>query len=427
MNEKMNGFKEKFFEKISEVVGNLGKNILKNSNIDNEQFSKDSEENIYEHVQKLMEITSDNKNEKISSEKENKKNYKIVKVNGNEIRLYESFEDGVFMKRYLIPGVKEAIYKTGDGIKTKRVTIFGYKNNFSSANENAVSDRIKDYRLNIEFLKTIRLGVTEEIKKGALVDVEDNYKGSIERKETTYSNGDKVIEEDKTVIDKRGNNQYVKEVISYIGNEYINTKYLNGKTIFKIVKNKEGTNIIEFDEQGNIKHTYIYDKNGKPTEMISITQNDDTISKFSKIYKGIPEIFDEKTIIEQEGKIDFNNSSKYVQAMFRAGFSTNFAEMIEELKANYFVDKCELEDFIKAKEQFVEKTQVNIDDKEKPLEKIKEKMKELKIELNKANSKSKSVLEQSEIKSDKENEKKSVDKSEEEAKEETINNECNEK
>jgi len=386
VGNKMNRFKEKFFENISELMKKVGSNITEKSNTENDQILNGADDNIYEHVKKLMEITSDSKNENLASEKEFIKKYKTTKVEGKEIRLYENLEDGISSKRYLVPGIKEVVYTTGEGIKNKKFILFGYKKNSANTTGVPFSDSIKDSKLNIELSKTTRQGVTEEIKKGPLVDVEDNYKGSIERKETTYINGDRVIEEDKTLIDKRGNNQYVKEVFSHIGNEYINTKYLNGKSIFKLVKNKQGTNIIEFDEQGNIKHTYIYDKNGKPTEIISITENDGSISRIPKIYKGIPEIHDDKTILEQDGEYDISeNYSNYMQTISKAGFSKPFADMLEEASPNYFIDKKEMEDFEKAKKQFEEKVKSNPVAKANPLVQIKEKVKEINVDKYKGN------------------------------------------
>lgn len=118
-------------------------------------------------------------------------------------------------------------------------------------------------------------------------------------KEIKYENGNRTIEDNKEIIDENGNTQSLNETHTHNGNSYTHTKYLNGQVVFQLIQDEKGTTIKEYDNEGNVKDAYTYDKDGKPTEALNMIGQDGKVRKVAKIYKGINYITD--------GKVDLSN------------------------------------------------------------------------------------------------------------------------
>ena len=278
--------------------------------------------------------------------------YKKTMVNGREIRCQEKDEDGIYTKRYIVPGEKEAVYTRAEGVDTKKFIIYGYRETQTGIREMSFTERVRDKRLDIELSEITKQGVTEIIKKGPLLDLDDQYKGSSERREVTEANGNRLIEEDKQIIDEQGNIQSIRETHQHIGNNYVYTKYLNGQAVFQLVRDEKGTVIKEFDEHGNVKDAYKYDKDGKPTETVNVIDENGRIVRKAKTYAGIPEIPDDKMEPNSYGRPDLSKQySQYLDVIGRAGYPPNIANILDEAIPEYHIPQRKIEDFEKAREQ----------------------------------------------------------------------------
>ena len=210
--------------------------------------------------------------------------------------------------------------------------------------------------------KTTKQGEIEEISRGPLLDLDnEQYMGRYERKEIKYENGNRTIEDSKEIIDENGNTQSINETHIHNGDSYIHTKYLNGQVVFQLIQDEKGTTIKEYDNEGNVKDAYTYDKDGKPTETLNMIGQDGKVRRIAKTYKGINHIPD--------GKIDLSNGvanmvkkyEEYDKALERAGLPQNLANMLDKIYEEN-IPQFELKEFEIAKEQLnkQEQTQMHV-------------------------------------------------------------------
>lgn len=204
----------------------------------------------------------------------------------------------------------------------------------------------------------------EEVSRGPLLDYEnEQYMGRFERKEIKYENGNRTIEYNKEIIDENGNTQSINETHIHNGNSYTHTKYLNGQVVFQLVRDEKGTTIKEYDNQGNVKEAYTYDKDGNPTETLNMIGQDGKVRRIAKTYKGINHIPKEKVDL-LNGVVNMDKEYKeYSKALDRAGLPQDIAEILDRTYEEH-IPQFELKEFDIAKEQLKEQEQTQIHTRE---------------------------------------------------------------
>lgn len=311
-----------------------------------------SENNLYKENQAKGKVNRRNvESEKIEAEADG--NYKRANVNGKQIRCYEIDDGDTYGKRYVSIGEKECSYTNTNGVKTKRFVVYGHKENPLTIKGMNFTEKMRDKRLDIKLSETTKEGITEEVRKGPLLDCEDaQYKGSYEKKDTTYANGDRLVEDTKQVIDESGSVQSIYETHSHSDKGYIHTKYLNGQVVFQLVRDNKGTLIKEYDNKGNVINTYQYDKDGKPTETILVGGADGKVRRRAKTYKGIDEIPDDSLDnCFVNGTFVFKKeNSNYYDILNKAGLPQSVSNILEQTYEKR-IPQSEMTDFDKAKEQ----------------------------------------------------------------------------
>lgn len=317
MENKMIEVKESFWNKFKKFFRKVflgNKNDLTNDEIEavdkiNEAYkhSEMVEEEKIENIEKIIDRTENNldKEEKQPGRVNSKSaeydrtecnvNYKKANVNGKQIRCYETNSGDTYSKRYVSIGEKECSYTNTNGIETERFVVYGHRESPMTIKGMNFTEKVRDKRLDKELSKTTKEGIVQEVRKGPLIDnedIEDKYKGCYEIKDTTYANGNRLVEDTKQVIDENGSMQTIYETHSHTSKGDIHTKYFNGQVVFQLVRDDKGTLIKEFDNKGNVINSYQYDKDGKPTETILVVGEDGKIRRKAKTYRGINEIPD---------------------------------------------------------------------------------------------------------------------------------------
>lgn len=182
--------------------------------------------------------------------------------------------------------------------------------------------------------------------------------GRYERKEIKYENGNRTIEDSKEIIDENGNTQSINETHIHNGDSYIHTKYLNRQVVFQLVSDEKGTIIKEYDDEGNVKDAYTYDKDGKPTETLNMIGQDGKVRRIAKTYKGINHIPKEKVDVSN-GVVNMDKEyAEYAKALERAGLPQNIAEILDRTYEEH-IPQFELKEFDIAKEQLSKQTQMH--------------------------------------------------------------------
>lgn len=345
MENKMIEVKESFWNKFKKFfrkvfLGNKG--VLTNDEIEtvdkiNEAYkhSEMIEEEKIENIEKIIDRTENNldKEEKQTGRVNSKSaeydrteynvNYKKANVNGKQIRCYETNTSDTYSKRYVSMGEKECSYTKANGIETERFVVYGHRENSMTIKGMNFTEKVRDKRLDKELSKTTEEGIVEEVRKGPLLDVENvQYKGCYERKDTTYANGNRLVEDTKQVIDENGNVQSIYETHSHTNKGYIHTKYLNGQVVFQLVRDDKGTLIKEYDNKGNVINSYQYDKDGKPTETILVGGADGKIRRKAKTYRGINEIPDMELKKKNGVFVQSAEEMEYFNAIEKARITT---------------------------------------------------------------------------------------------------------
>lgn len=366
MDNKMIEVKDTFWNKLKRFFQNIilrNKNNLTNSEIrsfDEIEDAYNNNEKIDEEKIEKFQKTIDEKQSIIKENEENQGKYKKTIVNGKEIRCSEKDDGQTYTKRYICVGEKEASYTNANGYQTKIFTLYGYRNSYSNVRGLSFNEKVRDKNLDKQIQKITKQGTIEEISRGPLLDSDnEQYMGRYERKEIKYENGNRTIEDNKEIIDENGNAQSINETHTHNGNSYIYTKYLNGQVVFQLVRDEKGTTIKEYDNQGNVKDAYTYDKDGNPTESLNMIGQDGKVRRIAKTYKGINHIPDEK--------IDFSNGvlnlgkeyKEYDKALERAGIPQNIAEILDRTYEER-IPQFELKEFDIAKEQLNKQEQTQI-------------------------------------------------------------------
>ena len=371
MDNKMIEVKDTFWNKLKRFFQNI---ILRNKNnlTNSEIRSFDEIEEAYNNNEKIDEEKIENFQKTIdvkqSTIKENEEKeeihgkYKKTIVNGKEIRCSEKDDGQTYTKRYICVGEKEASFINTNGYQTKIFTLYGYRDSYSNVRSFGFNEKVRDKNLDKQISKTTKQGEIEEISRGPLLDLDnEQYMGRYERKEIKYENGNRTIEDNKEIIDENGNTQSINETHTHNGNSYTHTKYLNGQVVFQLVRDEKGTIIKEYDNEGNVKDAYTYDKDGKPTETLNMIGQDGKVRKVAKTYKRINYIPD--------GKVDLSNGvakmvkkyEEYDKALERAGLPQNLANILEKSYKEH-IQQFELKEFDIAKEQLnkQEQTQMHV-------------------------------------------------------------------
>ena len=370
MDNKMIEVKDTFWNKLKRFfqrnfLNNKNKLTLEESKTINEiEDAYDNNEKVNEEkiqtIQKIIEERQDILNEEQERQEQGK--YKKTIVNGKEIRCSEKDDGQTSTKRYICVGEKEASFINANGYQTKIFTLYGYRASHSRVRSFGFSEKVRDKNLDKQISKTTKQGEIEEISRGPLLDLDnEQYMGRYERKEIKYENGNRTIEDSKEIIDENGNTQSINETHIHNGDSYIHTKYLNGQVVFQLIQDEKGTTIKEYDNEGNVKDAYTYDKDGKPTETLNMIGQDGKVRRIAKTYKGINHIPD--------GKIDLSNGvanmvkkyEEYDKALERAGLPQNLANMLDKIYEEN-IPQFELKEFEIAKEQLnkQEQTQMHV-------------------------------------------------------------------
>lgn len=326
------------------------------------EHSEKVEEETIETMEKIIDRSENNLdreetrgNVNIESERTETEfdgNYKRADVNGKQIRCYEINDGDTYGKRYVSIGEKECSYTNTNGAETKRFVVYGHIENPLTIKGMNFTEKVRDKKLDTELSKTTKQGITEEVRRGPLLDYENiQYKGRYESKDTRYANGDRLVEENKQIIDENGKVQSICETHSHTGKGYIHTKYLNGQVVFQLVRDDKGTLIKEFDNKGNVINAYQYDKDGKPTETILVGCADGKTRRQAKTYKGIDEIpKDSADSWFKNGKVVINAEvSNYYTALNRAGLPQSVSNVLEQVYEER-ITQAEMKDFDQAKE-----------------------------------------------------------------------------
>lgn len=370
MDNKMIEIKDSFWHKLKKFfqrifLNNKNQLTLEESKTINEiEDAYDNNEKVNEEkiqtIQKIIEERQDILNEE--QERKEQGRYKKTIVNGKEIRCSEKDDGQTYTKRYICVGEKEASFINANGYQTKIFTLYGYRTSHSNVRSFGFSEKVRDKNLDKQISKTTKQGEIEEISRGPLLDLDnEQFMGRYERKEIKYENGSRTIEDSKEIIDENGNTQLINETHIHNGDSYIHTKYLNGQVVFQLIQGEKGTTIKEYDNEGNVKDAYTYDKDGKPTETLNLIGQDGKVRKVAKTYKGINYIPD--------GKVDLSNGvanmdkkyEEYDKALERAGLPQNLANMLDKTYEEH-IPQFELKEFDIAKEQLnkQEQTQMHV-------------------------------------------------------------------
>ena len=287
-----------------------------------QKIEKEKIENMEKFMKENQHIT-----EKSQNVKEKNKNVilkaKDLIVNGNNIKYSEETDGQKHFKKYVCIGKKAVSYVQDNNQSEKKMIIYGY----NEYKHDSFTEKVRNTKLDKELSKTTKEDVTEIFERGPLlISSNDQYCGQYERRETNHSNGNSEIEENHKIIDENGNIQSITETYIHTKNKLVDTKYLNGKVVFQLVRDDEkGTIIKEYDDNGNVKDSYTYDKNGKPTEMTNIVGQDGKMKKIAKTYKGINHIPDDngEFIIDEE-------YSNYLEVLQHAGLPQNINNIIDK-------------------------------------------------------------------------------------------------
>ena len=180
----------------------------------------------------------------------------------------------------------------------------------------------------------------------------NNEDGKYEFKETTKGMGTNLSYQRKEMnVDNRITEQ--KEFLVYQKDDKGNEMYyklVNGKTKFRIIKNPKGTNIENYDDNGQLVDLFTYDKDGKA--LLGIEGMDkieeDYIENF---YDSQVPYFEAKTVPITE-KEAFMNSKKIISTEELG------KETLEEQKDVVQMDKVEKE-IEQQMEEHKEKYQIN--------------------------------------------------------------------
>ena len=369
MDNKMIEVKDNFWNKLKRFFQNIilrNKNNLTNSEIrsfdeieeaynNNEKIDEEKIEKIQKTIDEKQSIIKENE-----EKEENQGKYKKTIVNGKEIRCSEKDDGQTYTKRYICVGEKEASYTNATGYQTKIFTLYGYRNSYSNVRGLSFNEKVRDKKLDKQIQKTTKQGTIEETSRGPLLDSDnEQYMGRYERKEIKYENGNRTIEDNKEVIDENGNTQSINETHTHNGNSYTHTKYLNGQVVFQLVRDEKGTTIKEYDNQGNVKEAYTYDKDGKPTETLNMIGQDGKVRKIAKTYKGINHIPKEKVDVSN-GVVNMDKEyMEYAKALERAGLPQHLADILDNTYEEH-IPQFELKEFDMAKEQLSKQEQTQI-------------------------------------------------------------------
>lgn len=369
MDNKMIEVKDTLWNKLKRFLKKIilrNKNSLTNSEIrafdeieeaynNNEKIDEEKLENFQKTIEKKQNII-----EKNEEKEESQGKYKKTIVNGKEIRCSEKDDGQTYTKRYICVGEKEASFTNTNGYQAKIFTLYGYRNSNSSARGLSFNEKVRDKNLDKQISKTTKQGEIEETSRGPLLDSDnEQYIGRYERKEVKYENGNRTIEDKKEIIDENGNIQSINETHTHHGNSYINTKYLNGQVVFQLVRDEKGTTIKEFDDQGNVKDVFTYDKEGKPTETLNMIGQDGKVRRVAKTYKGINHIPNEKVDLSN-GVVNMDKEyMEYAKALERAGLPQNLAEILDRTYEEH-IPQFELKEFDIAKEKLSKQEQTQI-------------------------------------------------------------------
>lgn len=369
MDNKMIEVKDTFWNKLKRFFQNIilrNKNNLTNSEIksfdeieeaynNNEKMDEEKIENFQKTIDEKQSIIKGNE-----EKEENQGKYKKTIVNGKEIRCTEKDDGETYTKRYICVGEKEACYTNAKGYQTKIFTLYGYRNSYSNVRGLSFNEKVRDKNLDKQIQKTTKQGMIEKVSRGPLLDYEnEQYMGRFERKEIKYENGNRTIEYNKEIIDENGNTQSINETHIHNGNSYTHTKYLNGQVVFQLVRDEKGTTIKEYDNQGNVKEAYTYDKDGNPTETLNMIGQDGKVRRIAKTYKGINHILKEKVDL-LNGVVNMDKEYKeYSKALDRAGLPQDIAEILDRTYEEH-IPQFELKEFDIAKEQLKEQEQTQI-------------------------------------------------------------------
>lgn len=364
--------KETLWSKIKKI---FYKNVLRNNtkltNQDKtaiDEVKEAYENNEYvdetkiEDVEKVIQKSSDNI--EIHNQDEEQKysdNYKSVNVNGKDVRCYEENDGDMSRKRYVIIGEKEVIHTKSNNIDEKRCIVYGYTENKFSVRGISFTEKVRDKNLDMELskIKITKQGKIEETSKGPLIDpYTEQAMGTYERKETNYQNGSRYIEEKNKLIDENGNKQTINETHSHQNGTYTHTKYLNGQVVFQLIRDEKGTVIKEYDNNGNVKDAYTYDKDGKPTETINVVGKDGKVRRRYKTYNGINEIPDD-TLEPCNGVFRLSKEyENYASVLSQAGLPASINNIREKLYEEH-ISQSEIREFEDAKNIINAKEEIN--------------------------------------------------------------------
>ena len=351
---------QKTVEEIDKIYYNGGKieeDRIKDfeKTMDENLKLKDDEERVSKRDEENNEIIPDELQSENEEERSaTKSKYKKTIVNGKEVRCREINDEETVGKKYVIVGEKECIHTKTNGIDTKKIVVYGYDEKPLYLKGMNFTEKVRNQNLDLELSKTTQDGVTEEVRRGPLLDLEDeSYRGRYEYKDTSLENGNRLVEWTKEVIDGDGNKQKIYETHSHTQNSYIHTKYLNGQVVFQLVKNEEGTVIKEYDDKGNVKNAYKYDKDGRPTETVFVYGADGKTRRKPKTYKGLEQIPETSIQFDENGVMHLGKEyAEYSKMIDRAGIPDELNQILENTYEEH-VSSLEMEDFKKAKEQFM--------------------------------------------------------------------------
>ena len=266
---------------------------------------------------------------------------KIIEANGKIVNFYKKDNE----IKYVSPNEKEASYKVDDKeIVTKTFLVYGM---VEAAGY--LMKKVRDKKMDKLISTTIEGDKADEVSKGPIVNKETKkFMGQYKKKETKLKNGNRSIEEKKILLDEKGNKQSIEETYLLNDESYTYTKVLNGKTVFQSVKDEKGTIIKSYDEKGNVKDTFKYDKNGMPIEKVNIVGSDGNIKKVPKTYPGIDNIPEDKKDNLKGTKAN-NEYSKYLKVLKYAGLPQNVKELVD-ISYKKYIHNYEIKDFQEAKD-----------------------------------------------------------------------------
>ena len=381
MNNKMIKVKDTFWNKLKRFFQKFflrNKNNLTNPQIRAFDEIKDAYNNnkpIEKQKIELLQRTMAEKQDIIEgneNQEEYQGEYKKTIAYGKEIKCYEKDDGQTYTKRYICVGEKEAIYTNANGENTKRFIIYGYRRSTLPTIGLFFTEKVRDKKLDKEMLKTTKQGITENIKRVPLLDLDsEQYRGRSERKEIDYANGNRTIKDNIEILDENGNTQTISETYIHNGNSFVNTKFFNGQVVYQIVRDENGTVIKEYDDKGTIKDIYTYDKDGNPTEMLNVVGPDGKVRRVAKTYRGINHIPDEKNSLSlSNGVVRISEKwSEYTKVLRYAGLPHNIAAILDNTYEDP-IAQFELKEFDIAKEQLnkPEQTQIHARDTQEEFE-----------------------------------------------------------